>query len=81
MADSDKKKLLAVLDANWRAEMEGHSTYSALDTYSALAKREDGPQRRNALRGPVAAEKHDADLWAGRIVELGGQAPRYTGSH
>ncbi|MBB5319107.1 VIT1/CCC1 transporter family protein [Tunturiibacter empetritectus] len=54
--------------------MDGHYTYSA------LAKREDEPQRRNALRGLAAAEKHHADLWAGRILELGGQAPQYTGS-
>jgi len=74
MTDSDKKRLLAALEANWQAEMEGHYTYSA------LAKREDEPQRRNALRGLAAAEKHHADLWAGRIAELGGQAPRYTGS-
>jgi rubrerythrin len=74
MTDSDNKKLLAALEANWLAEMEGHYTYLA------LAKGEDEPQRRNALRGLAAAEKHHADLWAGRIEELGGQAPEYTGS-
>ncbi|WP_353072388.1 VIT1/CCC1 transporter family protein [Tunturiibacter gelidoferens] len=74
MADSEKKKLLAALDANWQAEMEGHYTYSA------LARGEVEPQRRNALRGLAAAEKHHADLWAGRIEGLGGDAPRYTGS-
>ncbi|MBB5345454.1 VIT1/CCC1 transporter family protein [Tunturibacter empetritectus] len=74
MTESDNKRLLAALAANWQAEMDGHYTYSA------LAKREDDPQRRNALRGLAAAEKHHADLWAGRILELGGQAPRYTGS-
>jgi vacuolar iron transporter family protein len=72
MTDSDNKRLLAALEANWQAEMEGHYTYSA------LAKRENDPQRRNALRGLAAAEKHHAGLWAGRILELGGQV-QYTG--
>src|SRR5271163_1159301 len=74
MTDSDNKRLLAALEANWQAEMEGHHTYSA------LAKREADPQRRNALRGLAAAEKHHAGLWTGRILELGGQVPQYTGS-
>src|SRR5271170_5148616 len=74
MANSDNSKLLAALSANWEAEMEGHFTYSA------LAKGESEPQRRNALRGLAAAEKHHADLWAGRIKSLGGSAPQYTGS-
>jgi vacuolar iron transporter family protein len=74
MADSDNKRLLAALAANLQAEMEGHYTYYA------LAKRENDPQRRNALRGLAAAEKHHASLWAERIMELGGQVPQYTGS-
>jgi len=74
MTDADNKRLLAALAANWQAEMEGHHTYSA------LAKGETEPQRRNALRGLAAAEKHHAGLWAGRILELGGQVPQYTGS-
>ncbi len=32
------------------------------------------------MRGLAAAEKHHAGLWAGRIVELGGQTPQYKGS-
>jgi vacuolar iron transporter family protein len=74
MTDSDNKRLLAALEANWQAEMEGHYTYSA------LAKGETDPQRRNALRGLAAAEKHHGGLWAGRILELGEQVPQYTGS-
>jgi vacuolar iron transporter family protein len=74
MTNSDNKRLLAALEANWQAEMEGHHTYSA------LVKREADPQRRNALRGLAAAEKHHAGLWAGRILELGGQVPQYTAS-
>jgi vacuolar iron transporter family protein len=74
MTSSDDKKLLAALEANWQAEMEGYHTYSA------LAKREADPQRRNALRGLAAAEKHHASLWAGRILELSGQVSQYTGN-
>jgi hypothetical protein len=33
-------------------------------TYSALAKGEADPHRRNALRGLATAEKHHAELWA-----------------
>jgi vacuolar iron transporter family protein len=73
MTSADTKKLLAALEANWQAEMEGHYTYAA------FAKNEDDPQRRNALRGLAAAEKHHADLWAGRIQDLGAPAPQYTG--
>src|SRR3984893_18107413 len=73
MTSSDNKKLLAALEGNWQAEMEGHFTYAA------FAKGEVDPQRRNALRGLAAAEKHHAELWAGRIRELGAPAPQYVG--
>lgn len=74
MTETEKKKLLAALNANWQAEMEGFRTYSA------LAKNEADPHRRIALRGLATAEKHHADLWAGRIKEIGGTEPQYTGS-
>jgi vacuolar iron transporter family protein len=74
MTSSDNKKLLAALEANWQAEMEGHYTYTA------FAKSEVDPQRRNALWGLAAAEKHHADLWARRIQELGAPTPRYAGA-
>ncbi len=51
MTSSDNKRLIAALEANWQAEMEGHYTYTA------FAKDEVDPQRRNALRGLAAAEK------------------------
>jgi rubrerythrin len=73
MTTTDNKRLLAALEANWQAEMEGHYTYMA------FAKNEVDPQRRNALRGLAAAEKHHADLWAGRIQELGAPGPQYRG--
>ena len=74
MTSSVNEKLLQALRANWQAEMEGQCTYSA------FAKDEADPQRRNALRGLAAAEQHHADLWARRIRELGGAAPEYSGS-
>lgn len=73
MTSSENEKLLHALRANWQAEMEGQCTYSA------FAKDEADPQRRNALRGLAAAEQHHADLWARRIRELGGTVPEYTG--
>jgi VIT1/CCC1 family predicted Fe2+/Mn2+ transporter len=73
MSNSETKKLLAALAANWQAEMEG------FNTYTAIAKEETDAHRRNALRGLAAAEKQHADLWAGRIRELGGPQPSYTG--
>ena len=72
MTASDKR-LLDALEANWQAEMEGHYTYST------LAKKEEEPHRRNALLGLATAEKHHADLWAGRIRELGEAEPKYAG--
>jgi vacuolar iron transporter family protein len=74
MKASRRSKLLAALEANWQAEMEGNRTYLA------LAQRESDPQRSSALRGLAAAEQHHADLWAGRIRELGGPEPVYTGA-
>jgi len=74
MNDSENARLLSALDANWQAEMEG------FHTYTALAKAEADPHRRNALRGLATAEKHHADLWARRINELGGAEPKYTGN-
>ena len=70
ITSSDNKRLLAALEANWQAEMEGYYTYTA------FAKDEVDPQRRNALRGRAAVEKYHADLLAGRIHELGAPAPR-----
>jgi vacuolar iron transporter family protein len=73
MTNTDKKRLLVALEANWQAEMEGYYTYTA------FAKDEVDPQRRSAFRGLAAAEKHHADLWAGRIHELGAPTPKYNG--
>jgi VIT1/CCC1 family predicted Fe2+/Mn2+ transporter len=74
MAASDNKKLLSALEANWQAEMEGSYTYTA------LSQSEADPHRRNALRGLAMAEKHHAELWAGRIKALEGPEPQYNGN-
>ena len=74
MEASRSAKLLAALEANWQAEMEGHYTYTA------LAQKEPDPSRRNALRGLAAAEKHHAELWAERVQALNGPTLVYRGN-
>jgi vacuolar iron transporter family protein len=68
------KKVLAALEGNWQAEMEGYHTYTA------LADRDTDPVRAQVLRHLAQAELEHAALWAGRIEQLGGPAPSYTGS-
>jgi VIT1/CCC1 family predicted Fe2+/Mn2+ transporter/rubrerythrin len=68
------KKVLAALEGNWQAEMEGYHTYQT------LADRDDDPVRAQILRHLAQAELEHAALWAGRIEELGGTVPEYTGS-
>ncbi len=70
---SSHTKLLGILEANWQTEMEGYHTYLT------LSRAETDPGWRNALRGLAAAERHHADLWAGRLQALGGTAPVYRG--
>ena len=74
MTPAENKQLLAALEANWQAEMEG------FHTYTALAAAETDAHRRNALRGLAPAEAPPADLWAGRLRTLGGPEPKYTGA-
>ncbi len=68
------KKLLAALEGNWQAEMEGYYTYQA------LAERDTEPVRAQVLRHLAQAEVEHATLWAQRIKDLGGPEPVYTGS-
>jgi vacuolar iron transporter family protein len=68
------KKILAALEANWQAEMEGHHTYEA------LADRDSDPVRAQVLRHLAAAEMEHAAMWEERIKELGGPHPVYKGS-
>jgi len=67
------RKVLACLEGNWQAEMEGYYTYLA------LAERETDAVRATVLRHLAAAELEHAALWANRLVELGGTQPAYTG--
>ena len=67
------KKVLAALEGNWQAEMEGHHTYLA------LAERDSDPVRAQVLRHLAGAEWEHATLWHGRIAELGGAEPVYSG--
>src|SRR6478736_6703048 len=68
------KKVLAALEANWQAEMEGYHTYKT------LADRDTDPVRAQVLRHLAGAEWEHAALWHGRIIELGGPEPEYTGN-
>jgi len=68
------KKILAALEGNWQAEMEGYHTYQA------LADRDAEPVRAQVLRHLAQAELEHAALWAERIQELGGPEPVYSGS-
>ena len=73
MDSRGRTRILKILESNWQAEMSG------FHTYSALAEQESDPSRRAALRELANAEAHHAQLWAGRIHELGGPAPAYKG--
>ena len=68
------KKILAALESNWQAEME------AYHTYKALADRDTDPVRAQVLRHLAQAEFEHAELWGGRIKDLGGADPVYEGS-
>ena len=74
LSSAKLKKVLAALEANWQAEMEGYHTYKT------LADRDTDPVRAQVLRHLAGAEWEHAALWHGRIVELGGQEPIYTGN-
>ena len=72
LSSAKLKKVLAALEANWQAEMEGYYTYKT------LADRDTDPVRAQVLRHLAGAEWEHAALWHGRIVELGGAEPVYT---
>jgi vacuolar iron transporter family protein len=67
------KKILAALEGNWQAEMEGYHTYTT------LADRDTDPVRAQVLRHLAQAEIEHAALWEGRIKQLGGPDPVYSG--
>ena len=68
------KKILAALEENWQAEM------GAYYTYLTLAERDAEPVRAQVLRHLATAELEHAELWGGRIRDLGGVDPVYKGS-
>ena len=68
-----RSRILKILESNWQAEMRGYHTYES------LARRESHPARRAQFRTLAYAENHHAQLWAGRIRELGGPEPVYKG--
>jgi VIT1/CCC1 family predicted Fe2+/Mn2+ transporter/rubrerythrin len=74
MSSTKVKKVLAALEGNWQAEMEGYHTYLA------LADRETDVIRAHVLRHLASDELEHANLWAGRIKELDGTVPDYGGS-
>jgi vacuolar iron transporter family protein len=67
------KKILAALEGNWQAEMEG------FHSYTTLADRDTDPVRAQVLRHMAQSELEHAALWEGRIKELGGETPVYKG--
>jgi len=73
LAAAKTRKILEALEGNWQAEMEGYHTYNT------LADRDDDPVRAQVMRHLAQAEIEHAALWEGRIKELGGQLPVYTG--
>jgi len=74
LSSAKLKKVLAALEGNWQAEMEGYHTYQT------LADRDTDPVRSQVLRHLAGAEWEHAALWHGRILELGGTDPVYTGN-
>ena len=74
LAGARLEKVLAALEANWQAEMEGYHTYQT------LADRDSDPVRAQVLRHLASAEWEHAALWHGRILELGGKEPEYSGN-
>jgi VIT1/CCC1 family predicted Fe2+/Mn2+ transporter/rubrerythrin len=73
LSGAKTKKVLAALEGNWQAEMEGYHSYST------LADRDTDPVRAQVLRHLAQAELEHAALWEGRIKELGGETPAYKG--
>ena len=72
--EKESQQVIATLEHNWRAEMEGAATYRE------LAAMEGDPHRRDILVKMAEAEERHAKRWADRIVELGGQDPAAEGA-
>jgi VIT1/CCC1 family predicted Fe2+/Mn2+ transporter/rubrerythrin len=73
MNSKETAQLIEAISNNWQTEMYGYHTYFG------MAEQESDPQRRRTLRNLALAEKHHAELWAGRLKALGAPVPEYTG--
>ena len=67
-------RLIKAIVENWQAEKKGAATYRT------LGEREVESSKRLAFFELAAEEERHADLWAGRLKELGSPTPSYTGS-
>ncbi len=66
---AEVRKLIATLQRNWRAEMDGARTYRE------LAGKEPDQSRRDVLNRLAEAEERHAERYAGRLRELGAEPP------
>ena len=73
MSEPATRKILDALSENWQVEMRG------FHTYNTFSERDADPIRKRILRNMAEAEARHAALWAKRILELGGELPRYRG--
>jgi len=71
--DRGNEHVIATLERNWKAEMEGAATYRELASM-------DGDKRRQSVLIKLAeAEQRHAKKWSDRIVQLGGRDPSTMG--
>ncbi len=68
------ERIIAALEQNWQAEMEGSATYRA------LAEREKDTHRKEVLLKLAEAETRHAERWERRLHELGAATPAYQGA-
>ncbi|HEX2987623.1 MAG TPA: VIT1/CCC1 transporter family protein [Chloroflexota bacterium] len=64
-----KERVIATLERNWKAEMEGAATYRE------LASMENDKRRQSLLIKLAEAEERHAKKWSDQIVQLGGEDP------
>src|SRR5258708_38338308 len=69
MADDNRSRFIAGLQAAWRKERATNRIYTA------LAQREKAESRRNVLLKLAATEAGHAEKWARRLTELGAPVP------
>ncbi len=74
MSVESREQVIATLERNWMAEMEGAATYRE------LASLEDDKRRQSLLIKLAEAEERHARKWSERIVQLGGEDPSQRGA-